>query len=789
MVLSRLFLLTVTALLYASVTHSSTDQPSVNREATAASPESQCPVYSIKTGQTLSWAIRTAEKPTSFNNPLNPYQNQSYNCFVLRNTGHETLLLAAHLENPRMNFAELHSVSGGIIASSQLGTDYPLALWGESGTDSTFNIELKPGTESRHELHIGSKSPYNTSIHIIERKNLLKTLALEKTVAGILSGMIGILTIYFLFLSISTKDKAFFYLAGSTASVTLMQLNDLGILYSLWPRSIHWNQTCSMVFAVLSTIFGNCLARNYLDTLTTMPRIDRVMKWFGWYIFLFTLPLSFSNRVDLVTLFFVPAALAFMILLLAISITRILQGFKPARLYLMAYLLPLISGIFIVLITLGIIPSSTLSHLLPITGTAVQLILFSLALGEKINWLNEEQSTAHFSELKSRTERQAKRHFLAQISHELRTPLIGIIGLTELVDKDQHTDSEVELINGMERSARNLLNLTNTLLDHARLDANKWEIHSHEFSLTQLLGDIIEKNMPAAKQKNLVISTHIHENVPAVIRGDSFIITRILQELLDNAIKFTPSGSIAILVENTSTSLTNESSPTAVANIRFEVIDTGLGFDASFQSRIFEMFELADASSTRHQQGSGIGLSLCKKFCALLGGTIGCESHQGKGTVFWFSVPFGLSTGELASVDSSAKPTLPLNHFLHSGKNLLIAEDDAAIQLVLCALLDKLGVHKHEAFDNGQKLVERYRQDYANTALVLLDWNMPVMNGYQTLQSIRTFEQENNLPAVSIAFMSAYDAQNHLTDVLGREIPVLYKPVTTESLKQLLDIV
>jgi CheY-like chemotaxis protein len=279
--------------------------------------------------------------------------------------------------------------------------------------------------------------------------------------------------------------------------------------------------------------------------------------------------------------------------------------------------------------------------------------------------------------------------------------------------------------------------------------------------------------------------------------GDEKLLQRILHEIFDNAIKFTSTGSIALMAE----ALPHHSNKRFIT-VRFDIIDTGIGFDTDFQERIFKMFELADDSSTRHQGGAGIGLSLCKKFCHLLEGDIQCESHLGKGTVFCITLPFSLPVSTISNTtinntamsenvltQATPAPLIqePIN-FLRDGYNILIAEDDEAIQMIVCALLEKMGSNSHRAFNNGKLLLDHYCVHHATTSLLLLDWNMPIMNARQTLQAVRAFEAEHHLAAVPVAVMSAHDAHSELQIQGEPELPILFKPITVNSLKKLLNI-
>lgn len=710
------------------------------------------------------------------------YTHSSHQCFHISNPTGQPQQVDFYLQNPRVLHAEfLQAGDNGMVLLGVAGLDYPLRNWKYLGGEIVFPLTVPAHSTLAVELNIGANAVYNSQLVIAETSQLKGVLEQQQDIAGILAGLILSLVLYTAALALNSGDRTYFYLAGSTTAASLLQMSDLGILYPLWPDAVFWNQACSVLFAMLSTIAGCGMARNYLLTAEAMPRADRLLRRFSTYLFIVLLPLSFSLHNTLqIALYAIPTA-GFMLFLIGISIIRIREGYQPASLYLVALLLPVIAGFAILFTYMGLLPVSPATRLAPLLATAMQLILFALALGERINWLEMEQKRSEQDALAARTETAAKKNFLAQISHELRTPLAGIIGLAELARKKDLLAEQTPLINGLEDSARQLLETTNMLLDHARLDAGKWPVRPEKFRLDRMLQELANHHRRDAELKRLSLSCHLDSEVPERLEGDQEILRRILGNFIDNAIKFTSDGGITVRAE--ASHVTD-----GQVWIRFDVLDTGQGFDELFKSRAFELFELADTSTTRYRQGPGLGLSLSKKLCQLAGGEIGCDSNPQHGTVFWCILPFTVLPAEQPGTTSAVPASRSHMPPARSGRRILVAEDDEALRMIISAQLENL--HQHfTVYPHGKPLVAEYKQHYSDIACLLLDWNMPVCNASEAIHALREFEQQEGLPPVPVIIMSAYDNISARELDIAADIRILQKPVTMTSLARLLPAV
>lgn len=333
-----------------------------------------------------------------------------------------------------------------------------------------------------------------------------------------------------------------------------------------------------------------------------------------------------------------------------------------------------------------------------------------------------------------------KSEFLANVSHEIRTPLNCIIGFAEIISagsklEDIHRHAELIL-----SESDTLLVLINDLLDFSKIEAGKLETDSHDFDLQQLFDDITPGVRLRLRKKPVSFSTEIAPEVPRYLHGDSFRLRQIIMNLVHNAVKFTEKGYIVL-------SATLNAPLPGGFKVLFSVEDSGIGIPADKQKFIFEKFTQADGSTTRRYGGTGLGTSISKKLAEIMGGSIGLKSVVGKGSTFWFTLPFtGADAPEqLASAQSKTeaaqeRPEQPL-------LPILLTEDYIPNQMVARAHLESAG-YRVEIANNGKEACALLQQN--SYALVLMDLSMPEMDGYEATEEIRRFMGERHLPIIAL---------------------------------------
>ncbi|MEI7491692.1 MAG: ATP-binding protein [Bacteroidota bacterium] len=366
------------------------------------------------------------------------------------------------------------------------------------------------------------------------------------------------------------------------------------------------------------------------------------------------------------------------------------------------------------------------TNLAPIRSTAGQIIGL-IGISWDITERKHYESELKYAKELAEAGTMAKNEFIASISHEFRTPMNGILGLAEILRNTSLDENQSELLKGIVSSAENLLVLVNDLLDFSAIEAGKMELDFHPFMLERVLEDVFQMLNMKALEKSLDFKVSISDNVPNHLVGDSQRLRQIIINLVNNAVKFTDHGGISIHI-----SLLNRTIDHAL--LRFEVKDTGIGIPPEALNSLFRVFSRIRQKQHKLISGTGLGLSICKKLTDLLGGEIGVESVHGKGSTFWFNLPFELSSPRAQSPNKTDE----FFDNLFTGKKVLVAEDNLINQKIVSFQLKRMGFDV-KLVDNGQSALEEFTANKFD--LIILDIQMPVMDGYQVAKAIRNLEK------------------------------------------------
>ena len=388
----------------------------------------------------------------------------------------------------------------------------------------------------------------------------------------------------------------------------------------------------------------------------------------------------------------------------------------------------------------------------------------------------EEQERARRMALLAEEASRTKSEFLANMSHEIRTPMNGLIGMLGLLEKAPLDALHHHYVESARTCGQQLLRIINDILDLSKIEAGKLELEEVDFSLEALLEELRLLLSIRAQEQSLALFLGPLPGTPNRLRGDPTRLKQVLFNLIGNALKFTAKGAVLVQVE-TLAFKTDE------VRLRFRVIDTGIGIPAGKLGEVFEKFTQADTSTSRNYGGTGLGLAICRQLVTLMGGEIGVSSTENWGSEFWFTVrlrPAALEASEPALVLAPLKPKRELGML-----RILLAEDNVVNQLLAVILLEGWGVTV-EVVGDGLEALEALRKSHYD--LVLMDIQMPNLDGFMATAQLRQPESGVLDPRVPVVAMTAYAMREDRQRCLEAGMDdYLAKPIEPATLLEVLN--
>ena len=635
------------------------------------------------------------------------------------------------------------------IEHIQLGTRVAFAERPLQYKNFLIPVDIQPGEtfDIYMKLHTSSSVRMLATLH--SSTGLLEDKILTMTGYGLFFGTMIAMICYNFFIYLSLKEKSYLLYIGYIISFTFLQIaiSGYGFQY-LWPET-PWFNTHAITFLMLVCSFlalRFCLA--FLSLAKNAPKITRTIN-FASVGCLSALALTLILPYALMIKYSIATTLLTNVFIIFAGIWALKNGNYTARFFLLAWACLLIGVSIQALMVIHIVPDNVFTANASAIGVSFEVILLSLALGDRIN--QNQKDNQHLEQVSQQRMQQAheelrkslskeeqnnrlKDQFLATISHELRTPMNGVEGALELLNPEKFNKKQLNYIEAAKHSARDMTELIEAILRFSEIQSGALTIKPSPFELRSVFHPAALKFRKDCHNKGLEFHWHIDKELPNYILADQEQLLLIINQLTDNAIKFTSKGYVTVNIWQDEF----EGNPELV----FSVSDTGEGIPTDQLDNIFHGFHQLDGRDNRRHTGLGIGLAICHQLSLIMNGRLHVESVVNKGTNISLHLPLVASREQEQMITTESAPSVGKKNVV------LIAEDNPVNQMVLRSMLEKLGCIVLTA-DNGQEAIRVLDQQPVD--LIMMDCQMPTVDGFEATRLIRASKAlYNDIPIIAV---------------------------------------
>ena len=613
-----------------------------------------------------------------------------------------------------------HYINGELVAEETSGSHSTFAERSIAYRVFTFRVDMSPGAH-RIEVKLDHDAHISITPELVSPFAWFLDISADQLFLGSMLGIVAFLALYNLGVFVVVRETVFLSFFVTFAAALTFRVVDAGLgSHYLFPDHPHWH-TLLLRIAGGAYIAGLLLfTADYLRVGHWAATLRRFMLAHAVLIVLLVFVPQQANVAALV----VPLIALGPVVCAAVSIYALYKRVPGSQSFFVAAVI-FTTGVSVsIAMVAGVLPQNLLTEHAGDMAVLALGIITSLGLASR---LSEEKADKQQAELVA----ASKSQFLANMSHEIRTPLNAIVGFSDLLRDMKLGDQPRDFVDRIDRASKNLLGIINDVLDFSKIDAHKLHLEQQPVSLTELVDNMRDLFGTKAQQKHLDLTFQLDADVPDFVSGDEIRLTQILTNLISNAIKFTERGSVSVRISRVPVNL-----------LQIQVQDSGIGLSEAAQQQLFQPFTQADASTTRKYGGTGLGLAISHQLSQLMGGDLTVHSHQGKGATFTCTVPII----EVAQppTRASQNPTSQLQDV-----RVLVVEDNQTNQMLTRAMLTKCGAQCVIA-ENGQEAVKLLDGSQDHFDIVLMDCQMPILDGFAATEVIRQKLKLKDLPIIAM---------------------------------------
>ena len=694
--------------------------------------------------------------------------------FKLQNATNQELLYFLETARPITDLVELYVIkTNGKVSKFKSGDAMPYRERSFDHRKTIFKIELQPEETQQFYIHVKSDGEV-LSMPLLLRttENLIKVTSFEQIVFGFFYGILVIAAILYLFFFFAMREETFLYYSLYVVFIGLLQFSIDGYFFQFITPNSGW---LSLHSVIISATFANFFLGRYAQVFLKIHLHCKIIN--TAFLVLYALDL-----VLFLSLFFVPNAteysypianalgLILLILIIASLVVFYIRN-KTVDYYFVIGIFFLISGFVIfILKNFSVLPLTFWTENSSKLGTGMEVIFLSLSMANLIrNLKNDREELQTLALQRSEEMNELKSYFLSNISHELRTPLNAIMSLTDATASE--TDENIIKRNCeiIKYSSQNLLSSVNDILDFSKIEKGELKLEKASFEPIKIINIVKSNAVTRAKEKGLYFEFTQANDFPEFLMGDATRLEQIANNVLNNAIKFTSDGSIKF-------DLDWKTAGENKIDLLLTVSDTGVGIPKEKMNSIFDSFSQESSNNKRKFGGLGLGLYIVKTLVDLHDGTVEISSEVGIGTVCKIKLQYTLAVEEKKAVNIIFNEEYDLK-----GKRILVVEDNAMNQMVIKMITKKWLNTTVEFANNGEEGVNQLKNNSFD--IVLMDLQMPIMDGYEATIAIRNGEageSNKNIPIIAVTADVMESTKDRVLEIGMNKY--LSKPVDKDSL-------